>query len=551
MNRNESGLDFILVLHVHLPHVMRHERWPHGSDWLMEAAIDSYLPLIDAVESLEREGVASPATINVTPIVGAQLRDPLFGAELRRFIEQRLDACAADERDLESKGDAVLLGVVRHWRTWYEQRAAQFERMNGDIVGALARLQRAGRIELISSGATHGFLPLLARDESIRLQLLAGRAEHERLFGVAPAGCWLPECAYRPRGRWAPLPDVAPRMRVGIEAHLEATGYRFIVVDSHLASAGEPLDAYGARSRKREVHVDRSPYGNYSIGAGRNAVRALVRDPVATRQVWSRDGGYPGAAPYLEFHKMRFPGGLQLWSVTGPGVSLGDKRAYDPGGATAEARLHARHFGDLLEEVARAGHPTDGVIVAPFDAELFGHWWFEGPEFLAEMYRALDSRTLVRPVTASAHVAGTSATPLDMPAGSWGRDGDFSFWLNDATAWMWRRMWALEERFWNVAPRGLSRAESRPILAQAARSLLLAQASDWQFMISAGEVPDYGEKRFTTHVTDAEALVEVLETGAGPETIGRLMDALAARDAVFPNVLDVVATVVNTRAAAA
>jgi len=259
-----DGLDFILVLHVHLPHVMRHERWPHGSDWLMEAAADSYLPLIDAFESLQRDRIASPATINVTPIVGAQLRDPLFADELRRFIDQRLAACTADERDLVAKGDDELLGVVRYWRTWYEARRAQFDRMDGDIVGALSRLQQSGQIELISSGATHGFLPLLARDESIQLQLLAGRAEHERLFGVSPSGCWLPECAYRPRGRWAPLPEVTPRMRVGIESHLEAAGYRFIVVDSHLARAGEPLDAYGARSRRREHSAaERSPYGNY------------------------------------------------------------------------------------------------------------------------------------------------------------------------------------------------------------------------------------------------------------------------------------------------
>ena len=551
MTGDARGLDFVLVLHVHVPHVMRHGRWPHGSDWLMDAAIDSYLPLIDAVDRLAAEGVEAPATVNITPVVASQLRDPLFADEVRRFIAQRLAACEADERDLEGKGEAELARVVRHWRAWYESRAAQFERIGGDIVGALGRQQRAGRIELMSSAATHGFLPLLARDESIRLQLLAGRAEHERLFGAAPAGCWLPECAYRPRGRWAPLPDVAPRTRVGIDAHLEAAGYRFIVVDAHLAQAGEPLDVYGTPSRPRERHAGRSPYGNYSIGAGPGAVRALVRDPVATRQVWSRDGGYPGAAPYLEFHKMRFPGGLQLWSVTGPGVSLGDKRAYDVSAAVAEARFHAGHFAHLLEEVALKGHPADGVIVAPFDAELFGHWWFEGPEFLAEMYRALSRSAMVRPVTASAHIARTTATPLNLPAGSWGRDGDFGFWLNDATTWMWRRMWALEERFWNVAPRAIMRVESLPVLAQAARSLLLAQSSDWEFMISAGEVPDYGESRFSMHAGDAEALVDSLEGGASAESIARLMGELEARDAVFPNVLDAVAQVVSTRAVAA
>jgi len=545
-------LDFVLVLHMHVPHVMRHGRWPHGSDWLMEAVADCYLPLIDIAERLTRERVDAPMTVNITPIVAAQLKDPRFGPELRRFLAQRLEACDVDEQDLGAKGDAALVNVVRHWRSWYSARMAQFEALDGDVAGAFGRLQRAGRLELMSSAATHGFLPLLARDESIRLQLLVGRDEHERLFGRPAEGCWLPECAYRPRGLWAPLPEVTPCMRAGIETYLREAGYRFTVVDAHLARAGQPLDMYGGRGRppSEDYRVDRSPYGNYSIGAGARAVRALVRDPVATHQVWSRDGGYPGAAPYLEFHKMRFPGGLQLWSVTGPGVSLGDKQTYDVGAAFDAARFHARHFAHVLNEVARESRSVNGVLVAPFDAELFGHWWFEGPEFLAEMYRAMRDRPAIRPVTGSAHVARTTATPLELPPGSWGRDGDFGFWLNDATVGMWRRMWSLEERFWNVAPDSLVREDARVVLAQAARSLLLAQSSDWEFMISAGEVADYGETRFAMHAGDAEALVEALEFGEGGERVGRLVDALAERDAVFPRVLDSVARVVETRAVA-
>jgi len=304
----------------------------------------------------------------------------------------------------------------------------------------------------------------------------------------------------------------------------------------------------GRRSRQLAPTVDRSPYGNYSIGTGPHAVRALVRDPVTTRQVWSRDGGYPGAAPYLEFHKMRFPGGLQLWSVSGAGVSLGDKQTYNAAAANDAVRYHAGHFAHVLDGVARAERSVGGVLVAPFDAELFGHWWFEGPEFLAAMYRDLANRPAVHPVTASAHVARTTATPLELPAGSWGRDGDFSFWLNDATAGMWRRMWALEDRFWNVAPEAIAHEYARPVLAQAARSLLLAQSSDWEFMISAGEVADYGEARFAMHASDAEALVEALEHGEGAERVGRLVDALAERDAVFPDVLDSVALVLEPHA---
>ena len=541
-----GGLDFVLVLHVHVPHVMRHGRWPHGSDWLMEAAVDSYLPLVDVVERLAADNVPTPATVNVTPVLAGQLRDPLFPEELRRFIAQRQEACDADEQDLVSNGDYESAAIVRHWRSWYSARAAQFDSLNGDLVGELGRLEREGRVELMSSAATHGFLPLLARDESIRLQLLVGRSEHERAFGRPPRGCWLPECAYRPAGLWSPSPGVEPRMRGGIESHLMEAGYRFTVIDAHLARAGQPLEAYRVSGRVREEDHRRSPYGNYSIGGGRRAVRALVRDPVATRQVWSRDGGYPGAAAYLEFHKMRFPGGLQLWAVSGPGVSLGDKRLYSPTGALNEAQYHGRHFANLLGEVACEPHPADGVLVAPFDAELFGHWWFEGPEFLAEMYRALRDSPVVRPVTASAHVDRTHATPLKLPSGSWGQGGDFGFWLNDSTAAMWRRMWSLEERFWNVAPRALAQPHAHSTLAQAARSLLLAQSSDWEFMISAGEVADYGEARFAMHAGDAEALVDALESADGVESVSRLVTALSERDAVFPHVLESVARVLKS-----
>jgi 1,4-alpha-glucan branching enzyme len=538
-----TGVDFVLILHTHLPYVLQHGRWPHGSDWLMEAATESYLPLIDSLERLRREGVDAPVTLGVTPVVASQLCDPSFAGELHAFIAQRLEACDAAERELAAVGDDGAITVVRHWRSWYEQRARQFDRLEGGIVGALRSLEDDGRCELISSAATHGFLPLLARDESIRLQLFAGRDEHQRLFGRAPAGCWLPECAYRPAGTWAPLSGVAPRDRTGIETSLEEAHYRFVVVDAHLARAGEPLELYAApRSAKPVRTVESSPYHDYVIGAGSGAVHAFVRDPVATRQVWSRDGGYPGGAAYLEFHKIRFPGGLQLWEITGPGVDLGDKQLYDPARGSGLAREHARHFAEVLRHIAQREQAASGsVIVAPFDTELFGHWWYEGPAFLEGTYRALHGGKGVRPLTASAHLRGIRrVSHLDLPAGSWGANGDFSFWLNPQTEWIWRRTWDLEERFWNAAPAALASADTRPILAQAARELLLAQASDWAFMISAGEVPDYGERRFRLHADDLEALLEHLERGDPASGVMPLVEKLRERDGLFPGILDAV-----------
>ena len=537
-------MDFLLVLHTHLPFVLGHGRWPHGSDWLMEASVDSYLPLLDAMDALRRERVSAPVTLSVTPVLAAQLSMPQFARELGAFFAQRLAACDDAERELGAAGQGQLLPIVRFWRERYRKCHRQFDALGGDLIGAMRALEDEGRIELMSSAATHGFLPLLATDESVRLQLFTGRAEHERIFGRAPAGCWLPECAYRPRGAWEPWPGgPSSPMRAGIETHLVAAGYRFVVVDAHLASAGRPLEAYHSAALAPEGGALRSPYRDYSIGRGPDAVRAFVRDPASTHHVWSRDQGYAGAGGYLEFHKIRFPGGLKLWEVTGPGVSLGAKKPYDPSHARALAADHARHFAGLLAETARKGASTaERVIVAPFDSELFGHWWFEGPDFIADTYRVLSQHPGVRPSTASDHLRGArAATPLDLPAGSWGRNGDFSMWLNGQTAWTWTRLWAIEKRFWSVAPTALALPAAHTVLAQAARQLLLAQASDWQFIISTGEVTDYGERRFRLHADAADSLVAALERGNDLASAGQRATELDRRDGIFPNVLDAVA----------
>jgi len=282
------------------------------------------------------------------------------------------------------------------------------------------------------------------------------------------------------------------------------------------------------------------------VSRSRPGVAALVRDPRSSMQVWSRQQGYPGDEWYLEFHKIRWPGGLKLWRVTGGGVDLGDKRPYEPGRAHERAADHARHFSDLLDSLGRS---KAGLVVAPFDTELFGHWWFEGVDFLAATYRELRRRPGVRPVTAGRHLSEhPPQKALRLAEGSWGVNGDHSMWMNDQTRWTWDRLWPLEDAFWDAAPAALAVSVARPVLAQAARSLLLAQASDWQFILSTGAVPDYAERRFTGHCQDAERLLEGLRSGA-LEGAARLADELAQRDAVFPDVLDAVAGAVRGRAA--
>jgi 1,4-alpha-glucan branching enzyme len=545
-------MDFVLALHSHLPYVLNHGRWPHGSDWLTEAAVDTYLPLLASLRSLEADHVPAPVTIGFTPVLANQLASPLFADELEAFLAQRLAACDEAPASLASTGDGGLIPLVEYWRARLTRLRDLFRSIDRNLIAAFRALEDAGRLEIISSAATHGFLPLLARDESIRFQLALGVAEHHRLFGRAPRGCWLPECAYRPRGPWDPWPG-APRspLRRGIDEHLADAGFRYFFVDSHLASAGRPLGLYGdlvtgphASSNSKEIDVEprRSPYRAYGVlSAGRARIAAMVRDPRASSQVWSRHEGYPGDPAYLEFHKMRWPGGLKLWRVTGGNVELGDKQPYDPAAATERARVHGGHFASLLAEIAGSQRRNaDGVIVAPFDTELFGHWWFEGPEFLGDAYRALAATPAIVPTTGWSHLkAHVPRTGIRMPAGSWGANGDFSMWLSESTAWTWLRLWPLEEAFWNIAPRALADPAAHRVLSQAARSLLLAQSSDWQFIISTGAVVDYAERRFNGHCDDLERLLGSLSDGSTDALAeGDVFAAeLARRDDLFPEIL--------------
>jgi 1,4-alpha-glucan branching enzyme len=546
-------MDFVLALHSHLPYVLHHGRWPHGSDWLCEAAVDTYLPLLEQLQHLAAQGTAAPVTIGFTPVLANQLASPAFAKELEAFFDQREAACKEAPASLAATRDTALLPLVDFWQSRFRRLRSLFHSVDSDIVAAFRRLQDGGQLEIIGSAATHGYLPLLARDESIQLQLVVGRNEHRRLFGRDPVGCWLPECAYRPRvGR-----------RPGIDEQLASAGFRYFFTDAHLAQAGTPLGTHyevtlGAERFDAERHDGpskptgapvRSPYRAYRVTPPRakRSVAALVRDPRSSMQVWSRHHGYPGDEWYLEFHKIRWPGGLKLWRVTGPNVDLGAKRAYEPAAAHGRVGEHARHFAQLLAGIA-AEHRT-GVVVAPFDTELFGHWWFEGVDFLAGVYRELRHQPAVRPVAASRHLTDHPArTALRLAEGSWGVNGDHTMWLNDRTAWTWPRLRALEGAFWKAAPAALASPGTRPALAQAARELLLAQASDWQFMISTGAVPDYAERRFKLHCDDAERLIAALTSGSsgnGGEGSAALAAELERRDDLFPNVLEAVAEVLG------
>ena len=510
-------MDFVLTLHSHLPYVLNHGRWPHGTDWLTEAAVDTYLPLLETLRSLEADRVAAPVTIGFTPVLANQLASPTFADELETFLAQRLAACDEAPASLTGTGDAHLLPLVGFWRERLARLQALFRAVNGDLISAFRALEDAGRLEIIGSAATHGFLPLLARDESIRFQLGLGVAEHRRLFGREPQGCWLPECAYRPRGAWDPWPG-APRapLRRGIEEHLADAGFRYFFVDSHLPAAGAPLGVYGSLLTGPAAAAEptsgppprRSPYRAYGVlSAGRARVAAYVRDPARLHAGLEPPRGLSGRRRGIS-SSTRCAGPAASSSGASPAAAWtsAPRSRYDPAAAEERSRVHAEHFAGLLGRISAAEtRNPDGVIVAPFDTELFGHWWFEGPDFLGDAYRALAAHGRSGPPPAPRHLAAyPPRTGIRMPAGSWGANGDFSMWLSDADRVDLAAPLAAGGSVLGRGAGGARRSGGAPVLAQAARELLLAQSSDWQFIISTGAVADYAERRFTEHCDDAE-----------------------------------------------
>ncbi|WP_287370744.1 1,4-alpha-glucan branching protein [Oceanithermus sp.] len=509
-------MKFVLVLHAHMPYVRAHGAWPFGEETLYEVMAETYLPLAQALDRLWADGVPAPLTIGLTPILVEQLADADVQQGFARYAEDRRERARSDlERYRGGELEASAAFQLRFW----EGTLAAFEELGRDLPGAFRRAQARGQIELVTSSATHGYSPLLGYPEALAAQVRTGVHTYRRHFRVEPLGYWLPEMAYRPAGLWTPpVPGPPAGMRPGVDEFLMDAGLRYAFTDAALVEGGEPAGPYGRSNERDEgdrVHrVLELPSG----------LRMLARSRATSLVVWSADYGYPGDPAYREFHRKDPESGLHHWRVTSRRTDLGGKAPYDPEAAFERVRVHAGHFVALLEDLARR-HPG-GVTTAAYDAELFGHWWFEGVAWLEQVYRTLASRPL-EAVTARVAVQ-EPALPLSLPEGSWGEGGDHRVWLNDATRDYWRTVYRAEAEM-ILAARGC-REERVRTLRQMMRELLLLEASDWPFLIHTGQAADYARERYREHARAFFALAEALRSGADPAELA----ALEARDNPFP-----------------
>ena len=515
-----------ILLHAHLPFV-RHPEYDNflEEEWLFEAITETYIPLVRVVDKLIDKKCRFKLTCSLSPTLTAMLQDEFLQNRYLQHLE-RLEDLAKKEVRRTSKDISfnhlakMYLGLFQETRRVFEQRCGR------DLVHTFAQLQDGGYLEIMTSCATHGFLPLLkVNPEAVRAQVSIGQDSYYHAFGRQAPGIWLPECGYYP----------------GLEDYLREAGFRYFIVDSH-----------GILNANVKPH-----YGLQAPLGCPNGIAAFARDPEASRQVWSAEDGYPSDVAYRDFYrdigfdldkdyispyildgKTRVYTGIKYYSITGKEKN---KEVYRPLRAARKSVVHAAHFLECRKNKVDTVFPRMQMdrlphILAPYDAELFGHWWFEGPQFLYWVIRqnSADRQGLFI-VSPSDYLDRFPIIQRGQPsASSWGWEGYNDCWLSDCNDWVYPHVHRAAKRMIKLADSHHQAKKGSPTercLNQAARSLLLAQASDWSFILKTKTSVEYAQKKITAHLGRFQYLCDSVENGAIDE---RKLHAMEIIDNIFP-----------------
>jgi 1,4-alpha-glucan branching enzyme len=532
--------NYVLILHTHLPWVLNHGTWPHGEDWLTEAVAECYIPLLNVFNELVEKNILPKVTLDISPVLCEQLEHPDFKNKFINYCDEKIAAAKKDNQDFKAWGyDPHHIYLTDFWKNWYSDRKQDFiDKYDHSIVKSLKALQDSGAIEIMTCGATHGYFPLLATDESINLQVKLAVENYKKHFGREPKGIWLPECAYRPSYEWHSFIPVSPfnqsHLRQGVENIIARYGIKYFVTDQKLLENSYPLGKYVDESNETYMSIDdpgfkhtpwsfdRSPLRLYQVSSsdevqyGTAAVFTRHRD--ISMQVWSGEVGYPGQPDYLDFHKKHLGSMLRYWRVTDNKADMMYKQLYHPDWTNEKVDLQANHFIHHIENTLNYNKNKTGIeaaVCTPFDTELFGHWWFEGPQFLKHVIEGMAKSPFVQTATAHEYYIKENAKDvIHLPEGSWGENNTHEVWINEQTKWTWEQIYNCELRFSKIMEKAdlenINQLEHR-ILKQALRELLLMQASDWQFLIHTKGATDYAEQRFFYHNTDFNKLCDLYE----------------------------------------
>ena len=555
---------FSLVLHSHLPWVLNHGIWPHGTSWLNEAAAESYIPILDEINNVISEGYSPKLTIGLTPVLCESLSHPSFINDFVGYLDQKINAALQDQHDFKQNNYHIEhIKLAERWEKFYSKIKDNFISVyNRNIIGAFKELQDKDYLDIITCAATHGYSALLSRESSIQAQYKIAVDNYKKHFGIPPTGAWIPECAYRPGYKWKNPITGEEYDRPGVEYFLAKNGIKYFFVDTVLLLGGKSMGVYAARFpllqqlwkqfasqyNEKPLDFEKSQYETYLVSSSspQPPVGFFTRDEKTGIVVWSGEHGYPGCAEYLDFHKKHFPGGHRYWKVTHAKIDLADKMLYWPDDIPRKLDENAGHFVNLVKDVLREykdnkGKP--GIISAMYDTELYGHWWFEGPWWINRILRWLEDDPEVELIHSRGYLEKYPPNKtVQLLEGSWGQGSSHWVWINEWSTWVWAHIYDCEKRCEEIMTNHANTSDMNlvKILKQLARENLLLQSSDWPFLITTWSARDYAENRVALHFENFNRLYTMASRYANGEYIDEgewhFLGKLEFEDGIFQDI---------------
>ena len=493
---------WIPVLHSHLPFIKhpKHENFLE-EHWLFEAITECYIPLLKRLYLLESENVDFRLTVSITPPLAEMLDDAHLMNKYNNYLKKAIRLGYEEiERTKESE---EYRNIAIFYKDFFEETKGFFETvLHGNILNGYRHFYEKGSIEIITCGATHGFLPLLCVNETaVKVQIQLAVQAHKKHFNQHPRGIWLPECAYYK----------------GLDKILNENNIEFFIADSHALIYANPTALNGA----------------YAPVYTPEQVAVFGRDALSSKQVWSSKEGYPGDVNYRDFYRdigydLEFdyikpyinPDGTRVFTgykyhkITG---ESNHKEVYNPWVAALKTKEHAANFHFNREkQIAELCDlmPRTPMIVSPYDAELFGHWWFEGPEFLYQLFKQMHENQVIKAITPVEYLRMYPNNQVVVPsASSWGDKGYYDVWLNQSNAWIYRHLHAMADTMsaYALQYKECEDDNYKRVLNQMVRELLLAQSSDWAFLMTTATATQYSVNRTKEHISNFNALKSMLD----------------------------------------
>ena len=514
-NKNYLGR-LAIVLHAHLPYVRKDEKNSLEEDWLFQAILECYIPLLQVLESSKKQDASNTKlTFSLSPTLLSLLQNKQIQNKFSSWINTRIKFLT----DLPHKEQAAAEFLKRNIKNNY----FYWEECNMNLIERFKNLYITGNLDILTCAATHGYLPILRENpETVLGQINTAIRSHENIFGTRPLGIWLPECAY-----YENLDEI-----------LFNCGIRYAVLDGHGILNGTP----------------RPRYGVYAPICSKNGVAFFGRDSESTLPVWSSREGFPGNAVYREYHKdlgwelssselqkkdikTNRPLGLKFYRITNNKDSLGQKEFYIEDEAIKKVEEHADEY--LLSRSKQLKNLSlsssfDPLLIAPFDAELFGHWWYEGPRFIENILRKSLQYSIKLINLKEILLEKPNLQICDPSPSSWGQGGYHNYWLNDKNAWIVPEITKAGSVFVKLASRNFNDDFSIRLLKQAARELLLSESSDWSFILRAGTTTELAKERIDRHLFRFWKLVDMLEKRSNIDY--QFLEDIEEEDEIFPEI---------------